>query len=205
MPFKVLRSIVFSLLSALAGWLVARAWLAPAPLPVATQPAATNRPPWFERVRPHCNTVEVLAVLQQDPPDLSSTQGVGLTAACLALAGRTDSARTLIFTLPPNERHVAAGIVFDIGHPVADMGDDKSAGPIMELVAFFWPTHYMALYHAGASAYQLGDYTRAAMHLDAFLRTYTADDGWTGSARGMLTRMRETPHAPPVRDGAPPG
>lgn len=198
MPLKIARSLLFTLLTALAGWFGARVFLAPDPPPIATQPTTTNRP-WFERVRPHCNSVEVLTTLQRDPPELTTTTGVGFAAACLSLAGRTDSARTLIFSLQPDERFKAAGIVFDIAHPIADMGDDRSAAPIMELVTFFWPNHYMALYHAGASAYQLGNYARAAGHLEAFMATYTADDGWTGSARGMLTRMNESPHAPPQR------
>ena len=42
------------------------------------------------------------------------------------------------------ERSQAAGIVFAIGHPVADAGDDQSAGPIMRLVVSYQPGNYMA-------------------------------------------------------------
>ncbi|MFN8580661.1 MAG: hypothetical protein U0163_06735 [Gemmatimonadaceae bacterium] len=95
----------------------------------------------------------------------------------------------MIARLQPAERGQAADVVFEVGHPVADMGDDKSAGPIMELVVAYQPTNYMALYHAGASEFQLGQLDAARTHLDAFLRTYSANDGWTSNARGMLARI----------------
>lgn len=128
--------------------------------------------------------------MQYFPPP-ADYQGRGFGAACYALAGRIDSARALILRLPGEDRFRAAGIVFEVGHPVADMGDDKAAGPIMELVVEFWPNHYMALYHAGASEYQLGQHALALQHLEAFLREYTVNDGWTSSARSMLRGIRE--------------
>ena len=63
--------------------------------------------------------------------------------------------------LPEELRWHAAGVVFNVGHPVADAGDDLAAGPIMELVVEFWPNHYMALYHAGAARYELDDHGSA--------------------------------------------
>lgn len=49
--------------------------------------------------------------------------------------------------MPKKQQEKAAGIVFRIGHPVADAGDDESAGPIMNLVVKYQPWNYMALYH----------------------------------------------------------
>jgi hypothetical protein len=69
------------------------------------------------------------------------------------------------------------------------MGDNRSAGPIMELVVEFWPNHYMALYHAGAARFALGDMATAEKQLRAFLEYYHQDDGWTGSARSMLAQI----------------
>lgn len=156
------------------------------PSPVAT--TGTEQTSWFARTKPYCNGVEVVTRLRQDPPpgDLES-QGYG--AACYALAGRIDSARAMIYRLQPNDRYRAAGIVFEVGHPVADMGDDQSAGPIMELVVEFWPNHYMALYHAGASRYQLGQHAPARQSLTEFLRHYLANDGWAANARAMLEAL----------------
>jgi hypothetical protein len=37
------------------------------------------------------------------------------------------------------DRARAANIVFEVGHPVADAGDDRSAGPLMELVVDYVP------------------------------------------------------------------
>jgi cytochrome c-type biogenesis protein CcmH/NrfG len=82
----------------------------------------------------------------------------------------------------------AAGIVFEIVHPVADAGDDRSAGPMMRLVLEFWPQNFQALYHAGMSEYAVDDYERARAHLDRFLALYRTDDGWTRNAREVLGR-----------------
>ena len=52
----------------------------------------------------------------------------------------------------------------------------------MELVVEFWPNNYMALYHAGASQYQLGQFERAKVNVTAFTGVYTAADGWTSTS-----------------------
>ncbi|MFI5209454.1 MAG: hypothetical protein ACHQ2E_03325 [Gemmatimonadales bacterium] len=105
------------------------------------------------------------------------------------MGGKIDKARDLILALPSGERAQAAGIVFQIGHPVADAGDDKSAGPIMELVVEFWPNHYMALYHAGASEFDLGQGDLARQHLESFLQYYHENDGWRSNAIDMLQKL----------------
>ena len=149
---------------------------------------ATDAGQWFRQVKPYCNTLEVETIHRHRPPP-SSLEGVGFSAACWALAGRIDEARSQILTLPGNEQWKAAGIVFEIGHPIADMGDDRSAGPIMELVIEFWPNHYMALYHAGAARFALGEFASATWHLKEFLRYYQQNDGWTRSAKSMLKEI----------------
>ncbi len=156
--------------------------------PVTTASTATSGVAWFARAKPGCNTLEVETVHRHNPPP-TSLEGVGYSAACWALAGRIDDARRQILTLRVDDRWKAAGIVFNVGHPVADMGDDLSAGPIMELVVEFWPNHYMALYHAGAARYALGDLEPANQHLQAFLQTYDQNDGWTSSAKAMLKEI----------------
>ena len=80
--------------------------------------------------------------------------------------------------------------MFEVAHPVADAGDDRSAGPIMELVIQYWPNHYMALYHAGMSEYALGQPALAKKNLTAFLSYYHINDGWTRNARNVLARLR---------------
>ena len=163
----------------------------PAPIPPPT-PAfqfAGTAGQWFLAMRPTCNAVEV-AVSQRQHPAPSTTEGQGYSAACYALAGRIDSARAVINRLSATERPQAAGIVFNVGHPVADAGDDRSAGPIMELVLEYWPNQYMALYHAGMSEYSLGEVSRARQHLQSFLSLYHENDGWTRNARTVLERTR---------------
>ena len=69
------------------------------------------------------------------------------------------------------------------------MGNDRAAGPIMELVVEFWPNHYQALYHAGMSRYEMGDFDLAAKHLKGFLSYYPNKDGWTESAQRVLDEL----------------
>jgi hypothetical protein len=166
----------------------------PAPVPVArpshpvVAPAPGNAAEWFGAIKPYCNTVEVETRLKYRAPP-AGPEGAGYAAACLALAGKIDKARERITALSVPERASAAGIVFEIGHPVADAGDDKSAGPIMELVVEFIPNHYMALYHAGASEFILGQSALAREHLTAFLQYYHEQDGWRNSALDMLKKL----------------
>jgi tetratricopeptide (TPR) repeat protein len=144
---------------------------------------------WFRRARPYCNAVEVRVLQRQTAPP-ATTAGAGYHAACFALAGQIDEARKIIDQLEPNERYRAAGIVFDVGHPVADAGDDRSAAPIMELVIDYWPNHYMALYHAGMAEYMLGQRDLARKNLTAFLRLYHENDGWRSNGVTVLERLR---------------
>jgi tetratricopeptide (TPR) repeat protein len=143
---------------------------------------------WFAQVKPFCNAVEV-EVRQQQLPAPSGVEGAGYSAACYALAGKIDRAREVIDRLASGDRSVAAGIVFQIGHPVADAGDDQSAGPIMRLVVSYQPGNYMALYHAGMSEYILGQLDFARTHLERFLELYRSEDGWRNNARDVLKRM----------------
>ena len=144
---------------------------------------------WFAAIKPYCNAVEVELVQRQHPAP-STLEGQGLSAACFALGGKIDLARAVIDRLAVADRYQAAGIVFNVAHPVADAGDDRSAGPIMELVVDYWPNHYMALYHAGMSEYALGQPALARTHLKSFLSYYHQNDGWTQNARDVLARLR---------------
>jgi hypothetical protein len=160
----------------------------PAGAPVGDVPGASDASVWFRRVRPYCNPVEAEVVLRNTPAP-ATVQGQGFRAACLALAGRVDDARRVIDALPTDSRPAAANIVFEVGHPVADAGDDRAAGPIMELVVDYWPNHYMALYHAGMAEYMLGQHALAKKNLTAFLDIYRAGDGWVSNARDVLARI----------------
>lgn len=146
---------------------------------------------WFRRAKPYCNAVEI-TVLQRQVSPPPSLEGAGFHAACLALAGRIDDARRIIDALPSGDQSRAAGIVFDVGHPVADAGDDRSAAPIMELVVDYWPNHYMALYHAAMAEYMLGQRDLARRNLMEFLRLYTVNDGWRTNGIEVLRRLNDS-------------
>ena len=152
--------------------------------------ASSDGAVWFRRVRPYCNSVEV-SVLQRHTPAPATLDGQGYRAACYALAGQIDEARRVIDALPAGDRWRAAGVVFEVGHPVADAGDDRSAGPIMELVVDYWPNHYMALYHAGMAEYMRGQHALARQNLEAFVRVYEPRDGWRSNALEVLGRLKE--------------
>jgi hypothetical protein len=180
---------------ALCGWVLLRGGPRPAgsgepPAPVAPFRGAAGE--WFAQVKPFCNAVEV-EVRQQHLPPPAGVEGAGYSAACYALAGKIDRAREVIDQLDAGDRSTAAGIVFEIGHPVADAGDDQSAGPIMRLVITYQPGNYMALYHAGMSEYILGQMDLARTHLRQFLELYRNEDGWRSNALDVLHRLDATP------------
>ena len=164
-----------------------------------TNPATNNQPvksnftkeqQWFADIKSRCNSVEVITAMRNSPYP-QTTVGTGYGASCYALAGRIDLADRVIQTLPENQQVYAAEVVFNIGHPVADAGDDRSAGPIMDLVLRYWSQNYMALYHAGMSAYVLDDYSKAQAHLERFLEVYQRQDYWTKKAQNALNRMKQ--------------
>ena len=162
----------------------------PQPVPIPTSPTFDGPPnQWFTAMKPYCNAVEV-EIMQQRHPAPATLDGAGFSAACYALGGKLDLARAVIDRVPAADRYRVAGIVFEVAHPVADAGDDRSAGPIMELVIEYWPNHYMALYHAGMSEYALGQPALAKKNLTAFLSYYHLNDGWTRNARNILARLR---------------
>ena len=161
------------------------------PAQPAQMPDLPDATQWFRRVKPYCNAVEI-NVLQRQAPPPESLEGKGYHAACFALAGKIDDARRIIDALPVDDRHRAVGVVFDVGHPVADAGDDRSAAPIMELVVDYWPNHYMALYHAGMAEYMLGQRALARRNLTEFLRLYNQNDGWRTNGLEVLRRLNDS-------------
>lgn len=156
--------------------------------PPAPLPSGTSGQRWFAEMKPFCNPVEV-EVRHRFRPAPATTEGTGYAAACFALAGKIERARQLIDAMPARDRGAAAGVLFNVAHPVADAGDDRSSGPMMQLVLEYWPNNYMALYHAGMSAFSLGQTALAEQHLRAFLRLYNAPDGFTSAARSALERI----------------
>jgi len=181
---------------ALCGWVVATHGAPALPPPTRPHPVAAtfggSAGEWFMQVKPFCNAVEVEVRQQQQPPP-GGVEGAGYSAACYALAGKIERARTVIDALSAGERAQAASIVFSVGHPVADAGDDQSAGPIMRLVVSYQPDNYMALYHAGMSEYILGQMDFARTHLRKFLDLYHEPDGYRNNAVEVLQRLGAKP------------
>lgn len=108
---------------------------------------------------------------------------------CLAVAGKVDRARTILRSMPEADRGRAISAVFQVAHPIADSGDDQSAGPIMALVAEFWPDNYMAVFHAGMAEFALGRDDAARIQLQRFLTMYRADDVWRNRAIRALAAI----------------
>lgn len=164
----------------------ARPSISPRSDPGAAVPATAAE--WLASTRPYCNPIDVQTRLAWNPAP-ETADGTMHEAACLALAGRVDDARARLLTLSGDDQWKGAGVVFQVGHPAADAGDDVAAGPLMELVVEFWPNHYMALYHAGAARFESGDPTRAQEYLERFLEQYEIEDGWRSNALTMLSEM----------------
>jgi hypothetical protein len=154
-------------------------------------------------MKPYCNPVEVEVRSRYTPPP-NTGEGAGYSAACFALAGKIERARAIIDDMSAGDRGAAANVLFNVAHPVADAGDDRASGPMMELVLDYWPINYMALYHAGMSEYSLGQTALADKHLRGFLAMYSENDGFTGAARSALAKIAagEAPAAPSARPSA---
>jgi len=129
-----------------------------------------------------------MAFKRMPPPPDNTSQAYA--SACYALAGKIEKARQKIDNFPKNKQAWAANIVFDVAHPIADMGDDESAGPIMQLVVEYYPNHFMALYHAGISLYATGHINDAERHLTHFLTLYKNNDSWRERAESVLDKIR---------------
>jgi hypothetical protein len=153
-------------------------------------PPGSEAARWFAAVKPYCNALEVELRVARDPAP-AGWDGAGYRAACFAVAGRIDRAREILDAVAAADRERAAGIVFEVGHPIADAGDDLSAGPIMRLVADFQPWNYMALYHAGMSFYVTGEPALSRAQLRRFIQLYDTDDGWRANALEVLRRLDE--------------
>ncbi len=164
--------------------------------PLPPELASTPGAMWFAGVRGRCNPVEAEVVIQQSPPP-QTTDGAGFAAACFVLAGRVERARSTLLALPADERTRGSWPVFEVVHPIADAGDDASAGPAMRLVLEFWPDNYMALYHAGMSEYRTGQRHAAADHLRRFLQIYDKPDGFTAAARHAVAELAHRPSSAP--------
>ena len=156
---------------------------------------------WFFKNRAHCNSVEVTTFLSSNDPG-PGTDGASYRAGCLALGGKIAAAREVILALPAANRDQAVSFVFNVGHPVADQGDDESAGPIMELVVEFQPDQYMALYHAGMAEAGRGDDARARANLTRFLQIYRNEDGWGANAKRALAALDRPQTERTVQQGA---
>ena len=100
----------------------------PTHAPPSQPPAYTSGAQWFAAMKQYCNPVEVDVRARYTPPPATS-DGAGYAAACFALAGKIDRARTIIEGIAPAERAAAAGVLFEVAHPVADAGDDRASGP----------------------------------------------------------------------------
>lgn len=162
---------------------------------VPAEPQEVTPSSWFATAKAHCNPVEASVFLAQNFPP-GGEAGTPYKVACFALAGKFDEARAVIDSLPTDQRAGAVGVVFNVVHPVADAGDDVAAGPVMEFVLEYTPNNYMALYHAGMSAYEKGELPRAKQRLEAFLRLYSTDNHFTRTAIATLAKLDATPDSP---------
>lgn len=127
-----------------------------------------------------CTALEVEELLRTS--SLTEVERV----TCLAVAGKVDRARELLRAMSGTAQSRAIAEVFAVAHPIADRGDDASAGPIMALIVEFWPDNYMAVFHAGMAAFALGRDDEARGQLERFLTLYPPRDVWRARAEQAL-------------------
>lgn len=187
---NIVKSFLIIAMLALGNIIITQLFSLSPPVNSDRQSTLNQAEEWFKKVKPYCNSLEVMTTIKNFPPP-KTIQGIGYEAACYVLAGKIEEADKLIQPLGKKEQEEAVNIVFEIGHPVADAGDDQSAGPIMNLVVKYQPWNYMALYHAGMSAYILGDSEVSKEHLESFLEIYQRDDGWRNNAIIVLNRIKK--------------
>jgi hypothetical protein len=169
---------VVALLMVMAGGLV---WL------LAREPAS---PRVVQRPSTNCTPLD--AETRIADPKMTDIE----RATCLAIAGKIDRARERLFAMSAGERSRAVQTIFNIAHPIADRGDDTSAGPIMALVVEMWPENYMAVFHAGMAELALGHDVIARAQLERFLEMYTTPDVWRQRAeKGLADIAAKTPLA----------
>lgn len=142
---------------------------------------ATGQSSWWSRAGSQCTPLGVqLAIKDSAWSEIERT-------TCLAIAGKIDAARTRLLAMSGANRAAALQQIFDIAHPIADAGDDRSAGPIMALISELWPENYMAVFHAGMAEFALGNDDHARVQLEKFLTVYGREDVWRGRAQKALT------------------
>ena len=83
----------------------------PGPVP----PTSGSGAQWFAAMKPYCNAVEVDVRARFTPPPQTS-DGAGYAAACFALAGKIDRARTIIGAIPARDRGRPGSHGQGIGH-----------------------------------------------------------------------------------------
>jgi hypothetical protein len=162
-------------------------------LPAAWALMGHRDAPGFERMpavqlTTGCTSLEVEQAIRN--PKLDDSDRV----TCLAVAGKISRARAMLRALPASTQAEAIARVFAVAHPIADRGDDTSAGPIMKLVVEFWPQNYMAVFHAAMSDFALGRDDTAKQLLERFLEMYAPQDVWRARANRALVAIAA--HAP---------
>lgn len=130
-----------------------------------------------------CTPLQVEQVIRNTP--MSGAEIV----TCLAVAGKIDRARQRLSAMTDADRSHAIYQVFNAAHPIADAGDDRSAGPLMALVVEFWPDNYMAVFHAGMAELALGHDDAARAQLERFLTMYPPQDVWRARAEQGLADL----------------
>jgi hypothetical protein len=165
----------------------ARVARAPEPMRVQVE---TDPGAWFAAIRPRCTLTDVtLATDLNKAP--RGVEGTGYEAACFALAHRLPKARAILLGLPEDDRVQGASVVYDVAQRLAATGKHDAAGPLMELVLEFWPTHHLALYEAGTARFTSGDLTGAQDYLARFLDVYVGDDDLVANAHRMMSHTGE--------------
>jgi len=112
---------------------------------------------WFESIQVGCRRTagdEWLRSILRGPP---TDYGEMYEAACLALAGRIDQARSRLEAFSEARRSVAVNVLLSTATPIHRAEDYQSSVPVMELVLEFQPYNTYVKYQVGLGHMRLGN------------------------------------------------
>src|SRR5207245_1725170 len=180
------------------------AWVPRVPASAAIGPGTPRGTPaqrWFGRAKPFCNPVEVAQFMARNAA-VPGWDGTGYAAGCWALAGKIDEARSLLARVQERDRWRAAGIVFDLAHPVADAGDGVAAAAMRNLGLAARPCRARGCAAVRACSVSrpapvrapgdrsLQTWANGAVFYEVFVRSFQDSNGdGKGDLKGLISRL----------------
>lgn len=148
----------------------------------------TGAAKWFDLMRPGCVAADVDRRVKASPAP-GGEEGVVFSAACYAVAGKTERAHELIDGLPEASRAHAVEALLNVVPPPHDGPEEEGTAPLMELLLDYQPDNARALYHAAIAEAAAGEKQAAITHLTKLVQVHTDADDLNARAKIALSRL----------------